>query len=99
MALKSATAFLTGATLFLDYSEYRISRIGFRRYLTALPLDVEPTLGRNATRSRVTIFDRPAFICPVPLFDGNAMLALMEWRSLLNDRRRSALASVAMIRA
>ncbi|NJO38433.1 MAG: hypothetical protein HC871_13535 [Rhizobiales bacterium] len=84
---------------FLDYSEYRISRIGFRRYLTALPLDVERALGQNAARGRVTIFDRPAFICPVPLFDRNAMLALVEWQLLLNDLRRSALASAAMIRA
>jgi hypothetical protein len=83
---------------FLDYSEYRISRIGFRRYLTALPLDVEQALGPNAGRRRLTIFDRPALVCPVPLFDGNAMPVLREWQTLLNGRRRSAVASAAMKR-
>lgn len=84
---------------FLDYSEYRISRIGFRRYLTALPMDVEEALGRHAATTRLTIFDRPAFISPVPLFDKNAVHVLMEWQFLLNSLRKSAVASAAMIRA
>jgi hypothetical protein len=76
---------------FLDYSEYRISRIGLRRFLTAVPCDVEDTLGRHVGTARLTIFDRPALIAPVPLFDRNASLALMELQSLLNSLRSAAL--------
>jgi hypothetical protein len=81
---------------FLDYSEYRISRIGLRRFLAAVPSDVEDSLGRHVGTARLTIFDRPAIIAPVPLFDRNASLALKELQSLLNSLRRAALAATTV---
>ncbi len=33
---------------FLDYSDYRISRLGVRRFLTALPVEIEQRLGERA---------------------------------------------------
>jgi hypothetical protein len=84
---------------FVDYSEYRISRIGLRRFLAALPLDVDRSLGEYADEVRITIFDRPAFIMPVPLFEKDGSAILKEWQTLLNTLRRAALISAGMVQA
>jgi hypothetical protein len=81
---------------FLDYSEYRIYRIGLRRFLAAVPSDVEDSLGRHVGTAPLTIFDRPAIIAPVPLFDRNASLALKELQSLLNSLRSAALSGTTV---
>ena len=78
---------------FLEYSDYRISRIGLRRFLTALPVDVDRSLGQRAEHVRVTIYDRPAFLTPMPMLAGGAPAPLLEWQSTLNELRRAAIAS------
>jgi hypothetical protein len=78
---------------FLDYSDYRISRLGLRRFLVALPLDVEQRLGRRAEQARVTLHDRPAFLTPMPMLGEGAPATLLEWQATLNELRRAALAA------
>ncbi|MGH6892429.1 MAG: hypothetical protein ACREEP_09250 [Dongiaceae bacterium] len=84
---------------FLDYSEYRISRLGLRRFLTALPLEVEQALGERARLVRAMLYDRPTFITPMPLFGDSAPASLLEWQSLLNELRRAAFASAGRVDA
>jgi hypothetical protein len=81
---------------FLDYSEYRIARLGLRRVLTALPIDVEQALGKRAERVRVTMHDRPAFLTPMPLLGNGAPATLLEWQSTLNELRRAAIATAGV---
>ena len=88
--------FSTRSYRFLDYSDYRISRLGLRRFLTALPLDVERALGDRARRVRVTLYDRPAFITPMPLLGDGAPASLLEWQSTLNELRRAAIAAAGL---
>ena len=81
---------------FLDYSDYRISRLGLRRFLTALPIDLDRSLGERAERVRVTLYDRPAFLAPMPMLDGGAPGSLMEWQRTLNELRRAAIAAAGL---
>lgn len=78
---------------FLDYSDYRIARLGLRRFLTALPIEIERSLGKRVERVRVTIHDRPAFLTPMPLLGHGAPASLLEWQSTLNELRRAAIAT------
>ena len=78
---------------FLDYSDYRIARLGLRRFLTALPIQVEQSLGKQAEHVRVTIYDKPAFLTPMPLLGKGAPATLLEWQSTLNELRRAAIAT------
>jgi uncharacterized membrane protein YhaH (DUF805 family) len=78
---------------FLDYSDYRIARLGLRRFLTALPIQVERSLGKQAEHVRVTIYDKPAFLTPMPLLGKGAPATLLEWQSTLNELRRAAIAT------
>lgn len=78
---------------FLDYADYRVSRLGLRRFLTALPVDVERRLGDRAEQLRVTLYDRPAFLTPMPLLGDGAPATLLEWQATLNELRRAALAA------
>lgn len=75
---------------FLDYSDYRISRLGLRRFLTALPIDLDRSLGAPAERVRFTLYDRPAFLAPMPMLGGGAPGSLLEWQATLNELRRAA---------
>ncbi len=81
---------------FLNYSEYRIARLGLRRFLTALPLEVEQSLGERAGRVATTLYDRPAFITPMPAFGEGAPATLLEWQALLNELRRAAFVSAGL---
>jgi hypothetical protein len=81
---------------FLDYSDYRISRLGVRRFLTALPIEVDRSLGERARRVRVTLHDRPAFLTPMPVMGGGAPATLLEWQSTLNELRRAAIAAAGL---
>ncbi|HJR21934.1 MAG TPA: hypothetical protein VJ822_09965 [Dongiaceae bacterium] len=81
---------------FLDYSDYRISRLGVRRFLTALPIDVEQRLGNRAEEVRVTLHDRPAFLTPMPMLGNGAPATLLEWQATLNELRRAALAAAGV---
>lgn len=81
---------------FLDYSDYRISRLGVRRFLTALPIDVEQRLGNRAEQVRVTLHDRPAFVTPMPMLGNGAPATLLEWQATLNELRRAALAAAGI---
>ena len=78
---------------FLEYSDYRISRLGLRRFLTALPVEVEQRLGERAEQVRVTLHDRPAFLTPMPMLGHGAPATLLEWQAMLNALRRAALAA------
>jgi hypothetical protein len=78
---------------FLDYSDYRISRLGLRRFLTALPIDFDCSLGE---RARVTLYDRPAFLTPMPMLGGGAPASLLEWQATLNELRRAAMAAAGL---
>ncbi|MBA4096404.1 MAG: hypothetical protein C0484_06475 [Rhodospirillum sp.] len=80
---------------FLEYSDYRISRLGVRRFLTALPVEVERRLGRQE-RVRVTLHDRPAFLTPMPMLGAGAPATLLEWQATLNELRRAALAAAGV---
>ena len=77
---------------FLEYSDYRVSRIGLRRFLTALPIEADGALGERAFHLRLTLHDRPAFLTPMPMMGGGAPATLLEWQSTLNELRRSAVA-------
>jgi len=81
---------------FLDYSDYRVSRLGLRSFLTALPVEIDRSLGHRAERVRVTLYDRPAFLAPMPMLGGGAPGTLLEWQSTLNDLRRTAIASAGL---
>ena len=81
---------------FLDYSDYRVSRLGVRRFLTALPIDVEQRLGDRAEEVRVTLHDRPAFLTPMPMLGNGAPATLLEWQAALNELRRAALAAAGI---
>lgn len=81
---------------FLDYSDYRISRLGVRHFLTALPVEVERRLGQQAERVRVTLHDRPAFLTPMPMLGAGAPATLLEWQAMLNELRRAALAAAGV---
>jgi hypothetical protein len=81
---------------FLDYSAYRISRLGLRSFLTALPIEIDRSLGERSERVRVTLYDRPAFLAPMPVLGGGAPSTLLEWQSTLNDLRRNAIASAGL---
>jgi hypothetical protein len=81
---------------FLDYSDYRISRLGVRRFLTALPIEVDRSLGERARRVRVTLHDRPAFLTPMPVMGGGAPATLLEWQATLNELRRAAIAAAGL---
>ncbi len=81
---------------FLEYSDYRISRLGVRRFLTALPVEVERRLGQQAERVRVTLHDRPAFLTPMPMRGDGAPATLLEWQATLNELRRAALAAAGV---
>jgi len=81
---------------FLDYSDYRISRLGLRRFLTALPIELDMSLGARAERVRVTLYDRPAFLAPMPMLGGGAPASLLEWQSTLNELRRKAVAAAGL---
>jgi hypothetical protein len=76
---------------FLEYSDYRISRLGLRRFLTALPVEVEQRLRGRAEQVRVTLHDRPAFLTPMPMLGHGAPATLLEWQAMLNELRRAAL--------
>lgn len=78
---------------FLDYSDYRIARLGLRRFLAALPVEAERRLGDRAERVRVTLHDRPAFLTPMPMLGAGAPATLLEWQATLNALRRAALAA------
>jgi hypothetical protein len=82
---------------FLDYSDYRISRLGVRRFLTALPIELDQALGKRAERVRVSIHDRPAFLTPMPLLGRGAPATLLEWQATLNELRRAALATAGLV--
>lgn len=81
---------------FLEYSDYRISRLGVRRFLTALPVEVEQRLGTAAEQVRVTLHDRPAFLTPMPMLGAGAPATLLEWQATLNELRRAALAAAGV---
>jgi Protein of unknown function (DUF805) len=81
---------------FLEYSDYRIARLGVRRFLTALPVEVEQRLGQAAEQVRVTLHDRPAFLTPMPMLGGGAPASLLEWQAMLNDLRSAALAAAGL---
>ncbi|WP_119302116.1 hypothetical protein [Dongia deserti] len=81
---------------FLDYSDYRITRLGLRRFLAALPMDVERSLGKQAERVRVTMHDQPAFLTPMPLLGKGAPATLLEWQATLNELRRAAIAAAGL---
>jgi hypothetical protein len=81
---------------FLEYSDYRISRLGLRRFLTALPIELDRSLGERAGRVRVTLYDRPAFLTPMPMLGGGAPASLLEWQSTLNELRRAAMAAAGL---
>jgi len=81
---------------FVDYSDYRISRLGLRRFLTALPVEIDRSLGERAQRVRVTLYDRPAFLAPMPMLGGGAPATLLEWQSTLNELRRAAIAAAGL---
>lgn len=81
---------------FLNYSEYRIARLGLRRFLSALPLEAEQALGERAARVGTTLYDRPAFITPMPVFGEGAPATLLEWQLLLNELRRAAFVSAGL---
>ncbi|MEZ5832297.1 MAG: hypothetical protein R3D05_14065 [Dongiaceae bacterium] len=81
---------------FVDYSDYRIARLGFRRFLTALPIETERSLGERAEQVRVTLYDRPAFLTPMPLLGGDAPASLLEWQQTLNELRRVALTAAGL---
>ena len=81
---------------FLEYSDYRISRLGVRRFLTALPVEVERRLGQQAEQVRVTLHDRPAFLTPMPMLGAGAPATLLEWQATLNELRRAALAAAGV---
>jgi hypothetical protein len=82
---------------FLEYSDYRISRLGLRSFLTALPVEVEQRLGERAERVRVTLHDRPAFLTPMPMLGAGAPATLLEWQATLNELRRAAIAAAGSI--
>jgi hypothetical protein len=82
---------------FLDYSDYRITRLGVRRFLTALPVEVEQRLGQQAEQVRVTLHDRPAFLTPMPMLGAGAPATLLEWQATLNELRRAALAAAGVL--
>jgi len=44
----------------------------------------------------VTLYDRPAFITPMPLLGNGAPASLLEWQSTLNELRRSAIAAAGL---
>jgi hypothetical protein len=81
---------------FLEYSDYRISRIGLRRFLTALPIEADGALGERASRLRLTLHDRPAFLTPMPMMGDGAPATLLEWQSTLNELRRSAVGAAGL---
>ena len=81
---------------FVEYSDYRIARIGLRRFLTALPIDLDRSLGARAECVRVTIYDRPAFLTPMPMLGGGAPATLLEWQKTLNELRRAAIAAAGL---
>jgi hypothetical protein len=81
---------------FVEYSDYRIARIGLRRFLTALPIDLDRSLGARAERVRVTIYDRPAFLTPMPVLGAAAPATLLEWQKTLNELRRAAIAAAGL---
>jgi hypothetical protein len=81
---------------FLDYSDYRILRLGVRRFLAALPVEVEQRLGRRAEQVRVTLRDRPAFLTPMPMLGDGAPATLLEWQATLNELRRAALVTAGV---
>jgi hypothetical protein len=84
---------------FLDYSDYRVSRLGLRSFLTALPIEIDRSLGERAERVRVTLYDRPAFLAPMPMLGDGAPATLLEWQSTLNELRRSAIATAGLVEA
>lgn len=81
---------------FLEYSDYRVARLGLRRMLTALPIEVARPLGKRVERVRVTIHDRPAFLTPMPMLGKGAPATLLEWQSTLNELRRAAIADAGL---
>jgi hypothetical protein len=78
---------------FLDYSDYRITRLGLRKFLAAVPVEIERSLGAQAWRASITIYDRPAFLTPMPMLGAGAPSSLPEWQATLNELRRAALAA------
>jgi len=78
---------------FLDYSDYRVARLGLRRFLTALPIEIDRSLRKQAEHVRVTIYDKPAFLTPMPLLGKGAPATLLEWQATLNELRRAAIAT------
>lgn len=78
---------------FLDYADYRVARLGLRRFLTALPVKVERRPGDRAERARATLYDRPAFLTPMPMLGNGAPATLLDWQATLNELRRAALAA------
>jgi hypothetical protein len=81
---------------FLDYSDYRISRLGLRRFLTALPIEFDRSLSGRAERVRFTLYDRPAFLAPMPMLGGGAPGSLLEWQATLNELRSAAVAAAGL---
>jgi hypothetical protein len=82
---------------FLEYSDYRVSRLGVRRFLTALPVEVEQRLGERAQQVRVTLHDRPAFLTPMPMLGSGAPATLQDWQATLNELRRAAVAAAGLV--
>lgn len=80
---------------FLDYSDYRIARVGVRRFLTALPVELDRSRRRPVERLRVTIHDRPAVLAPMPLLGRGAPTTLLEWQATLNALRQAAIVAAA----
>lgn len=81
---------------FLEYSDYRVARLGLRRFLVAVPVELERALGERAQRVRITIYDRPAFLTPMPVLGGGAPASLLEWQTTLNELRRAAIAAAGL---
>jgi hypothetical protein len=61
-----------------------------------LPVDIDRSLGERAQRVRVTLYDRPAFLTPMPMLGGGAPATLLEWQSTLNELRRAAIAAAGL---
>lgn len=74
---------------FIDYADFRIGRVGVRRMLTALPLDVDLPVGEQ---QKVSVLLKPAVISPMPPLGGAAPSSLAAWAALLKDLRSAAVA-------
>lgn len=81
---------------YLDYSDYYIATLGPRQFLTALPVESRFSEGRFRQRARATFHDRSAVIAPVPPLATDPAASLVEWQSLLNSFRRTAVRAAGL---